>query len=40
MCVGLVQGGGDGGKWKGFSGDVCCFGTGCGRRREIVRFQW
>jgi hypothetical protein len=27
MCAGLVQGGGDEGKWKGFSADVCLFGT-------------
>jgi hypothetical protein len=28
MCAGLVRGGGDEGKRKGFSGDVCWFGTG------------
>jgi hypothetical protein len=39
-CAGLVQGGGDGGKWKGFSADVWWFGTGCGRRKEMERVQW
>jgi hypothetical protein len=40
MCAGLVEGGGDGGKWKGFIGDVCWFGTGWGSRMEMERFQW
>jgi hypothetical protein len=40
MSGGFVEGGGDGGKWKGFSGDVCWFGTGWGRRREMERVQW
>jgi hypothetical protein len=40
MCAGFVQGGGDEGKWKGFSGDMCWFGTGWGRRREMERVQW
>jgi hypothetical protein len=39
MCSGLVEGGGDGGKWKGFSGGVCWFGTGWGRGREMESFQ-
>jgi hypothetical protein len=26
MCAGLVQGGGDGGKWIGFSVNMCWFG--------------
>jgi hypothetical protein len=40
MCDGLVQGGEDGGKWKGFSCDVCWFGTGWRRRKEMERVQW
>jgi hypothetical protein len=40
MCAGLVQGGVDGGKCEGFSGDVCWFGTGWERRREMERVQW
>jgi hypothetical protein len=40
MCAALVRGGGDGGKWKGFIGDVCWFGTGLERRREMERVQW
>jgi hypothetical protein len=39
MCVDLVKGGGDGGKWKGFRSDVCWFGTGWGKRREMERVQ-
>jgi hypothetical protein len=39
MCAGLVQGGEDEGKWKGFSGDVCWFGTEWRRRREMERVQ-
>jgi hypothetical protein len=33
MCAGLVQGGGDGSKWKGLSGGVCWFGTGWEKRK-------
>jgi hypothetical protein len=39
MCAGLVQGGGDGGKWKGFSVDVCWIVTGCGRRKQMERIE-
>jgi hypothetical protein len=39
MCVVLVQGGGDEGKWKALSADVCWFGTGWGRRREMGRVE-
>jgi hypothetical protein len=40
MCCRLVQVGRAGGKWKGFSGDVCWFGTGWGKGREMERFHW
>jgi hypothetical protein len=40
MCAGFVQGGGDGGECKGFAGDVCYFGTGLERRREMENFHW
>jgi hypothetical protein len=36
---GLLQGEGDGGKWKGLSADVCWFGTGWRRRREMERVE-
>jgi hypothetical protein len=39
ICGGLVQDGGDGGKLKEFIGDVCWFGTGSGRRKEMERIQ-
>jgi hypothetical protein len=40
MYADLLQGGGDGRNWRGFSGDMCRFCTGSGRRREIDRMQW
>jgi hypothetical protein len=39
MCACLVQGWRFGGKWKGFSVDVCWFGTGWGRGREMKGFS-
>jgi hypothetical protein len=40
MCAGLVDSGGDGGKLKAFSAEVCGFGTGLRRRREMDGLQW
>jgi hypothetical protein len=39
MFGGFVQGGEDGGNWKGFSAVVWWFGTGWGRRKEMERVQ-
>jgi hypothetical protein len=39
MSASLVQGVRDGGKWKGFSGDMCWFVAVWGRRRKIDTFQ-
>jgi hypothetical protein len=38
MCAGLVQCGGEGGKWNGFSGVVFWFVTGWRKRIEMERF--
>jgi hypothetical protein len=39
MCGGGLQSGGDGIKWKGLGFNVCWFGRGWARRREMESFQ-